>query len=550
MKVTPELAPVFVRVHTRVRNEKPGDGEGELPDKWANFALVFDCETTIDMREDLNFLWWRFCELKNGLYVCQQEGVVYADGLDKDLVKLIREYARRKHADVEDGCPEDIRVESRTEFVNGRFWKALSAGTVIVCFNAPFDLSRLALEYREARSKNTGWSMVMWKYQGKPDKLKPKLRIRPKDSRAAFINLAGGDVYNRVIYRRRFLDLSVLGWALRNRHLDLNGFLSSFHLKGKMKHEPTGRITKDELKYGRRDTERTVALLNAMKHEYDGFPLDLPPERAMSAASITKAFLEEMRVTRPAKKFNLPDEVYGKCMQAYYGGCSEIRIRHQEMPVVICDATSEYPSVAALLNLWPWLIGVDVRVGECTAEARDILNRITLKTLLDRPMWQDLAFFASVKPAGDILPVRSLYGERGNTNIGLNPLAAGEPIWYAGPDLASSKLKTGHAPKVIHAFRVIPQGVQGGMKATSIGTRKIDPAQDDFFRAIIEERNTLPKVHPHYRLLKIIANSLYGIFAELNKYEYGKNKAKVLDVFSGEHTFDETTCVIERPGKW
>ncbi len=88
------------------------------------------------------------------------------------------------------------------------------------------------------------------------------------------------------------------------------------------------------------------------------------------------------------------------------------------------------------------------------------------------------------------------------------------------------------------------------MRPTSIGTREIDPAQNGFFRAIIEERKTLPKAHPHYLLLKIIANSLYGIFAELNKYEYGKNKAKLLDVFSGEHTFDETTCVIERPGKW
>src|SRR5215470_5215468 len=71
-----------------------------------------------------------------------------------------------------------------------------------------------------------------------------------------------------------------------------------------------------------------------------------------------------------------------------------------------------------------------------------------------------------------------------------------------------------------------------------------------FFRAIIEERKSLPKKHPHYLLLKIIANSLYGIFAELNKYEYGKNNPKQLDVFSGEHNFDQPTRVVERPGRW
>src|SRR5439155_6289849 len=120
-KIHPEITPIFVRVHTRVANEKPRkDGEGKLRDKWANFALVFDCETTTDIRQDLNFLWWRFCELKKDTYVCQQEGVVYADELDATSVELIRSFAERNPATkIEEGCPRDIRFESRTEFVDG-----------------------------------------------------------------------------------------------------------------------------------------------------------------------------------------------------------------------------------------------------------------------------------------------------------------------------------------------------------------------------------------------------------------------------------------------
>src|SRR5450432_3332523 len=166
----PELLPFFVRVHSRVANEKPRERKGrKLPDKWANYALVFDCETTIDIRQDLNFLWWRFCERKNDRYICQQEGLVYADGLDAESIALIRAYASNQRADVDEGCPEDILVQSRTEFVDGEFWEAIQAGAAIVCFNAPFDLSRLALEYREARSKNTGWSMVLWTRKGGSD---------------------------------------------------------------------------------------------------------------------------------------------------------------------------------------------------------------------------------------------------------------------------------------------------------------------------------------------------------------------------------------------
>ena len=550
-EIHPELSPIFVRVHTRVVNEKPRkNGEGKLPDKWAHFALVFDCETTTDIRQDLNFLWWRFCELKERRYICQQEGLVYADSLDAKSIQLIYRFAHHKPAEVEDGCPKDILVQSRTEFVDGEFWQAIQAGAVIVCFNAPFDLSRLALGYREAQSKNTGWSMVLWTRKGGADVFRPKLRIKPKDSRSAFISLAGGDPGNHVVYRGRFLDLSVLGWALRNRHMDLNGFLRSFGLKPKMDHEPTGRVTKNELKYGRTDVERTVELLNAMKSEYDGFPLSLSPERAFSAASITKAFLEEMGIKQPSKKFDLPDKTLGKCMQAYYGGRSEIRIRHQEVPVVVCDTTSEYPSVAGLLGLWPLLTAASLEVVNYTKEARSALNHTSVENVLKPSKWRDLAFFALVDPSNDLLPVRTLYGETGNTNIGLNPLTSKEPIWYAGPDLAASKLATGRAPRIRKAIRFIPQGLQAGMKATTIGTRTIDPAKDDFFRVVIEERKKLPDSHPHYLLLKIIANALYGIFAEINKYEYGKNSAKQLDIFSGEINRQQPTFVVERPGKF
>lgn len=392
--------------------------------------------------------------------------------------------------------------------------------------------------------------MVMWQYEGDPATFKPKVRIKPKDSRSAFVNLAGGEAGSRVVYRGRFLDLSVFCWALRNKHLTLDAALESFGLKRKMRHEPTGRVTEKELRYGRTDVERTVALLNAMKGEYDGFALDLEPEKAMSPASITKAFLDKMNIKEPPRKFDLPDEVLGNCMQAYYGGRSEVRIRHQEVPVVVCDTTSEYPSVAGLLKLWPVLIAADLEVEECSTQARETLVRANLQNVLDPAEWEKLAFFALTKPSGDVLPVRALYSEDGSTNIGLNPLTSKKPIWYAGPDLVACRLLSGRAPKIIKAFRVVPRGVQARLKSATIGTRQINPETDDFFRAVIEERKKLPKSHPHYLLLKIIANALYGIFAELNKHEYGKNRKKDLEIFSGEFTREEKTGVVERPGRF
>lgn len=210
MHKSPELVPVFLRAHTRTKGKKKGKGQFEtetrLLDQWASFALILDCETTIDIRQDLNFLWWRFCELKKGKYVAQLEGIAYADGLERSSVRVIRDFARNKRANVEKGCPTEIQVQTRTEFVNGEFWDALVAGAVIVCFNAPFDLSRLPLKYDKAQRKNSGWAMLFWK-EPRRQHFKPKLRIKPKDSRSAFISLAGGDPSNRVVYAGRFLEL-------------------------------------------------------------------------------------------------------------------------------------------------------------------------------------------------------------------------------------------------------------------------------------------------------------------------------------------------------
>ncbi len=142
----------------------------------------------------------------------------------------------------------------------------------------------------------------------------------------------------------------------------------------------------------------------------------------MSAASITKAFLDKMGIEHPSQKFDLPDEILGKCMQAYYGGRSEIRIRHQEVPIVVCDTTSEYPSVAGLLGLWPLLTAASMEVAECTEEARKALDGVNVEGVLNPLKWLEVAFFALIKPSGDVLPVRALYSDTGNTNIGLNPL--------------------------------------------------------------------------------------------------------------------------------
>ena len=549
----PKNAEVFLRVHTNARRKPDRGGRRE----WARYALVIDTETTLDTKQSLTFGFYRFCELQaNGNYACQEEGIFYPDKCDTKALDCLRRFTEAARSEAIEGCPDKLFLYSRSQFANEVLWGAYNSEAVIVGCNLVFDLTRLATEYRVSRRRNTGWSLVLFRYYNRqkrkwlPNTYRPRIRINPKDSRDAFINFAGGDA-DSPFRRGRFLDLLTMAWALRNERHSLKSACKEWHVKGKLDHKPTGKVTIKEIKYCWQDVRATVNLLNAMKAEYDNYPVRLQPERAHSPASIAKAYLRSMGLKEPAQKYSIPDKIQGIAMQGYYGGRSEIRIRHTTVPVVYCDFTSEYPTVNALLGVWPQFIAKDLKERDCTREVRVLVRNLTISQLFQRDYWPQLAFFARVKPENDILPVRTLYSDTGNTNIGLNPLTSAKPIWYAGPDLAASKLLTGRTPQIEKAITLVPEGMQRGLKSTVIGDRTIDPSRHNFFTAVIEARKGFPSKHPMNYFLKILANAGgYGMYAELNREDFGKNSHKRIRVYSGEDHRSPKVSTIENPGPW
>ena len=555
---------IYLRCHTRVLDKKPDRKWGKRrPSPELKYVLLLDTETTTDTQQSLNFGTYQFCEAdSDGSFLCLEEGLFYADDLDNAQLDVLRKYVRSENRKKTGNARPKLKLYTRSAFVEKVIYVAIQAGAAIVAFNLPFDLSRIAVEYRVARGAGKrGWSFVLSRYWDKekgiwlPNSFRPRVQLRPKDSKAAFIRLAGGDM-NQPYRVGRFLDLKTLVWALRNKSLSLDGACREFKVPGKLDHyEPSGRVTPEEIDYCRQDVRASVGLLNALLKEFRNYPLgDLPPERAFSAASIAKAFLGTMSVTRPDQKFQLDDKTNGICMQAYYGGRAEIRIRHTPVPVVYTDFLSQYPTVNTLMGLWKTLTANELHVAEVTEEIKALLTSITVDQLLDPETWPRLAFFAFIQPEGDILPVRTVYGDgrvSNQTNIGLNPLTSGKPLWFAGPDVVASMLLSGKPPRILRAIRFEPVGVQKGMKGIKLGKGSINPAREDFFRKVIEERKGKDKSHPLYYFLKILANAgCYGIYAEVNRRQTGKNDAKVIGIFSGEDSKTERTCVVEPPGPW
>jgi hypothetical protein len=296
-----------------------------------------------------------------------------------------------------------------------------------------------------------------------------------------------------------------------------------------------------------------VSLFNAEVAEFQSHPIDLPPERAFSSASIGKAYFAEMGLVPPSQKFHLPPFLYGIAMQAYYGGRAECRIQRTSVPIALVDFTSQYPTVNTLLGLCNILTALDVLIEDATNDVRKLLASTTLPDTFKPEYWRQLNWFALVRPSGDVLPVRTTYNPD-SYNIGLNHLTSEKPIWFSGPDIVASVLLTRKQPEILHAIGIVPAGKQAGLRPiTFLGETKMDPRMigADFFKTVIEAR-ARAKAKKQDALaysLKILANATsYGLFVEVNPVRaIRENKVAV---FSGEQQFTCFAEIVEPKGSW
>ncbi|MGB6481996.1 MAG: hypothetical protein WBE86_00760 [Candidatus Acidiferrales bacterium] len=553
---------ILVRAHTVQLEGKPRPPKRERGEpKWPDYALIFDCESRITADQTLTFGFWRFCELRDNRYVCTEEGIFHDDNsLSPREFDVLREYARATKPDTtEDGC-DRLRLYSRSKFVEETLGIAIPAKALIVCFNAGFDLSRLAVDWETAENGGSSLIVLQWRnpktHELKANKYFPRIVIKALNSKAAIIHSTRapmsepGNKSKRVKLwpAARFLDIRTLLWALHNKSYSLETACKKSGIPGKLDHKPSGRVDLEEIEYCRQDVRATMGLLNAAKQEYDLHSITPGPDRMFSPASVAKSYLEELRISHPSGKVKDADAAYGIFMQSYFGGRAECRIRNWEVPVCPVDFMSQYTTVNELLGNWDILTAKSVTFSDATEEVRQLLSQVTLDRCFERKLWPQFKFFALVRPDNDILPVRTVYN--GVTqNIGINYLSSEEPIWFAGPDIIASILQTGNLPRIEKAIRVLPHGKQAGLGSTSLRDMvRVDANKNSFFKHVIEQRAAHESNAALFYWLKILASSgSYGLFVELNP---NKSKATKLKVFSGEESFATTSDVTEEPGNW
>jgi hypothetical protein len=549
-----QIHDIFVRAYAVAADaEKKSKSKKSKPDdpRWPKYALILDTETRVTPDQSLTFGVFRLCELRNDKYIVIREGLFYADDLPEHERKIIATYARNATPDAK-AFPPEFPLYSRSDFMRKVFWPAIKRKGALICgLNLPFDLARLALAWD--RGEHDEWSLTMSQFaNGTENRYRPRILITPIDSKKAFIRLAKPWKPDEWKHegKAHFLDLRTLAWALFNRSVSLKSLCAMLKTEHqKFDHEPSGKVTSEEIDYARQDGRCTVDALNGLKQEFDKHPIALKPHHAYSPASVAKSYLEAMGITRPEEKFYLSEHELGIAMQSYYGGRSETRIRCAEVPVVPVDFTSEYPTCCALLGLFDVLTANGVTLEEDTKSIRRLLSRISLDACYEPAIWDKFKFFALVQPDGDILPVRTVY-DGVTQNIGNNYLSSDTPLWFAGCDLIASVIRTKKVPRILRAVRLVPHEKQPGMKKIKLrgSMVEINPYKDDLFRKVIEQRKLHKGDKALYYWLKILANSIYGFFVELIPEIQGTRVA--VYVSSGETQIKDSSDVLEKTGPW
>ncbi len=582
--------PIAIRAYTQRTKRTKAKRRAPWPRNisWPRHVVIFDTETKTDKTQRLTFGSYRFCRWsKDGTRLERlEEGLFYDDELpkiDPEGFAYLQEYVRTRPAETIEGCPDEIRLYSRAEFAEEVLYKlTYRARALLVGFNLPFDLSRVAIGCGAARGRwRGGFSFFFSRYRRngrgrwRPNPYRPRIRIRHLDSKKAFIEFVrptevdeddqrpvdGAPPDPNYSFPGHFLDLRTLAFALTSQGYTLASACEAFGVAHpKTKAERHGVITSEYIDYNRRDVLASAELLEKLRAEFDRHPIELDPCKAYSAASLAKAYFRAMGLTPPSEQFKtLPPELLGQAMTAFYGGRAEARVRKTVVPVVYTDFLSMYPTIQTLMDLWDILTAETLEVVEATEEFQSLLDRATIEDVFRPEFWRELRGFAQVNAQGDILPIRARHNDIEWT-VGVNALTSSEPLWYGIPDLVASKLLTGRAPRLRQAFRLVPKGTQKTLRPVLLGGAvSVDPSRENLFKTVIEERQRIKKDRSLSRVvrdrlqlfLKILANAgSYGVFVEMNRNQLQSGKSEKLWVYGREGRFDCETSAPEKPGAY
>jgi hypothetical protein len=583
----PDRISTAVRVFTTRQDNSTPVEEAEPPARrrprreYPHEALVFDTETLPGPAQQLHFLVWRLYRDPPGHepgLVCIEEGIAYPDDFPDTVPsdwKLLQHYTAGRQADVAAGFDPTLQLKPLSWWLEKRLHGYAfyhRDRCALVGFNLLFDLGRLASYWTAAKGLYRGGYSLAFDGSFDADgkwhdrRYRSRVRARALDPRRTLFEWSRRTWNDPDADRGpgRFVDLRTLAFALTDRSHTLETACAAFGDPYEKRDVDYSRLSVRLLDYARDDVRHTAllyrnCLAELARHEGVG----LEPNRLYSPATVGARYLEAFGLSRPLTKFtslsglqlgwdrphtkhpaiqedeprgDLDPALLGYAMSGFYGGRAEARIVRTELPVVLLDFTSMYPSVNALLGTWPLLCAKRIRVRDITRKTRRLLTAPDLLERCLRPeLWREIGVtLIELEPDGDLLPTRGNYDPAGaDYAIALNPLSYKGRLWYMLPDVLAATILSPHqhgklkAPRVVRALRLEADGLQEGLQPVALrGGQRIDPTSEDPFVRMVEERQRVLADESRSEaerdrlqlFLKITANATaYGVLARFDR---------------------------------
>ena len=383
-----------------------------------DLALIFQCATTPDEKQDMLF----------GAYICAQ----FID--EKWITKEIGLFGR-------DGHPDELRILKR--FVKGStfelttvdqfrrkiFLKCLKSGALIAAYDAPFQISRIAVKWNKSLNNRRAFSFYFRLFKDKktgkirPSGYEPGLTIESLDASKAIFRLIKYKFHEQDVEREEeqegsnvhILDLKTLTAALTGEAYTLESACEIFGAPASRSRKPHSRVTKPAIETVLRNVTAELELLNRLSEEFDRHGLDVAPERCYSPV-LAKAYYSAMGMQPPEKKFNIPEKIQAIAMQAACAGRAECTIRRVTLPVVYIDFHAQFPAVSSLLGCAEILRSEWLEFAEFTDGVRDLVERTEFSDCFRPELLKELRWYALVEPQDDVVPMRAKFGQRENTD--------------------------------------------------------------------------------------------------------------------------------------
>lgn len=547
----------------------------DAPTEW---TFTFDTETTVDPAQRFRIGFYR---LHEGDRLAEERLFIDAAALKEGEVAVAESFCQRQ------GLPPPITLEAfRIELL-----KAIAIGAMIVTFNGPFDIARVAKGASPARASK--WRRKMqdgFTFQLSEDPYQPCIQVKTLNSSAAVVELTaprrqdtGGSQRKKKdatpTHRGFFTDVKTLAKALTSRVHSLESLTETLKT-------PTQKVGSQEhgaplssryLDYARTDVAATWECYVRLKRKYDAYGLHTPAHEIVSEAGIGKAALATIGI-RPWLKVQpggFDPAVVSLIMSTYYGGRTEVRRRREKVRVLHTDFTSMYPTVCTAQGLWRFVIGEGFTHREETEWVRDFLEKATPEQFQNLANWPKLAALVRVTPDFDLFPIRAPFGAASSpkksrrkapppsSTIGLNYLGADRFMWFTLADCLVAKFLSGQTPKIEQALIFEPGPPQRGLEPIKVlGRHTIDPYKQDFYRELIRARQKdeeakagksdeeQARIEEVREGTKTVANSTsYGVFVQVNVNRAPK-KAMVR-VFKPDGSFYlKRMAKVETLGPW